>query len=608
MEFKSTAVAEQDPRRTVLRALLVLLAGLLAATLALPAGPLSGIVLAQEAEEEEEEAPAGPTIKFLNPSDYGEFRAVSDRDMEEHGYHLVATVHQPPANARVIFEAESASAGRRPIGIATREGPDTFGLHWQIPEASEFPRGSYTFRAILFTGNEQVSADEITASVQPNWPTVRLDHPSGGGGLGVYLPPGDNARWNTVVDYSFSSGTEIVAFFYSLTAPGRDLEWHHCGNVRVSSSPGGGASEPGSGRHLCELEEEHDGRRITAVAAVAADDPFPVPRQGDTPLFGDTSGDAHRVAVYRQLPVDVSLRVEGSEPGIEGPRSYETGSCTNQILALVTDQRQRPVARVNVDVHATGPEATQGRAALRFDVSTGTPGTDGNQPPDQNHQDETSAWSCANRQAAGPVVISGPGPAGRQGNHRNPDGPDTRHIESGPAGTNADGRFRFRLYNDEPGATQITAWTDLDNDDLYCGLEAAGHMAIGWNQAPPPVQGHRPERATCNIPGLQEILLAEATRHPRTVGINFRRAGGRLEVRGRVAVRTGHAPCARNVPVRVQRRVGNQWRTLRTVNTNRQRLYRARVADRRGRYRAVAPRVFKGNQHLCLRAAAQRRR
>jgi hypothetical protein len=293
MEFKSTAVAEQDPRRTVLRALLVLLAGLLAAPLALPAGPLSGIVLAQEAEEEEEEAPAGPTIKFLNPSDYGEFRAVSDRDMEEHGYHLVATVHQPPANARVIFEAESASAGRRPIGIATREGPDTFGLHWQIPEAGEFPRGSYTFRAILFNGNEQISADEITASVQPNWPTVRLDHPSGGG-LGVYQPPGDNARWNTVIDYTFSSDTEIVAFFYTMTAPGRDLEWHHCGNARVSSSPGGGASEPGSGRHLCVLEEEHDGRQITAVAAVRG--PLLLSARDRQPYFYDINALSNFVA------------------------------------------------------------------------------------------------------------------------------------------------------------------------------------------------------------------------------------------------------------------------------------------------------------------------
>jgi hypothetical protein len=597
-----SASATTGGARIFARAAVAALAGLLAAALTMPAGSLPGAA-AQET--------AGSAIKFLNPSDYGEARVASSRDLPGHGYHLVVTVNEVPSEARVIFEIESASLERRRLGAAEQQGAHAFALNWRVPPQEELPSGAYTLRAILFSGNRQVSDDEINVQVRQTRPAVKIDHPGNGDRMGVYQPPGEGARWNTIIDYTFSTATEQVAFFYSLTPPGQEPEWHGCGTARVSSRVGGGAPEPESRRHLCELDEGHDGTQVTGVAAVATDIPFPLARNSITasnPLFGDSSGDAHSVHAYRQLPSSVSFRVQGDEPGTEGPRMYDVDSCTNQILAFARDQVNRPVAGVNIDVHATGPEETDGRTGLRFDVSTGSGGTDANRPPEQNHQDETGAWSCAPRTAVAGVTVVGPGPAGSQGNHRNPNGPDTRHVES-TQGTDLNGRFRFRLYSDQPGGTQITAWADLDGDDMYCALEPAAHLSVGWNQVPPSVQGHQPERETCDIPGVEQVQAQQMTRHPRAVTVNFRRAGRRLVIRGRVVVRTGHRPCRRNVPVRVQRRVGNRWRTLRNVGTNPAGRYRVRVAHRAGRYRALAPRIFRGanDEHLCQRAAWQRR-
>jgi hypothetical protein len=575
---------------------------LLAVVVALPLSSLSQTAAGQEKKT------SGPSIQFVNPSDYGEARAASARDMQVHGYHIEAAVNQVPSQARVVFEIESEDSGRRRIGTATQEGPDTFGLHWEIPPGDDLDSGDYTLRAILFSDGTQVADDSTDVSVQQSWPTVRIEYPATGA-VGVYQPPGQDKPWNTVIDYTYSSGTEIVAFFYSLTPPGQEPEWTNCGNARVSSGIGGGAEEPGSGRHLCELEDGEDGQKIAAVAAIATDDPFPLPRTGGAIVFGDTSGDAHRVLPYRQVPATVPLSVDGSEPGVEGPRQYETGTCTNQIVAVVTDQNGRPVAGANVDVQAAGPDATGGRAALRFDVSRGSGGTDANQPPDDNHQDETDAWSCKPRQAIGPVELSGPGPSGTQGNHRNPSGPDTRHVESGEDGTSPSGRFRFRLYNDQPGPTQITAWPDLDDDDQYCAREPAGHMALGWGQAAPPVAPHQPEQDSCELPGdkAADVGGKSIRRHSRKISINFRLSDGRLAIRGRV--RTEHRPCERGVPVRVQRRARDGWRTLRARKTNRRGRYVVVVANREGRYRAVAVPVFRGanDEHLCARAAAQKR-
>lgn len=572
-----------------------LIALTVAAALAIPVGPWSRPAAAQPAQN--------PTITFLNPSDYGAIKAASRRDMDDHGYHITTTVSAVPPDPRVVIELESSSEGRRRLGIATQQGPDTFAFRWAIPPSEDLPSGTYSMTAILFSGQSQVGEESTEVQVQPDWPTVRIDAPGNGDRMGVYQPPGEDAGWHTVIDYTFSSGTEIVAFFYSTTPPGGTPEWNGCGDVRVSSSLLAGAEEPGSRRHRCELDEEHEGSDVTAVAAIATDDPFPLPRMGSALLFGDTSGDAHRVAPYRQIPARVDLSMEGPEPGTGGQRRFQTETCTDQIVARVQDQHGRPVGGVNVDVHATGPAATQERQGLRFDVSRGSEGTDPNQPPNDGHSDETTAWSCAPRN-----LVQGPGAAGSQGNHRVPGGPDTRHIESS-GGTNLGGRFRSRLYSDQPGTTQVSAWTDLDGDDRYCSLEPAAHLSLGWNQSPPPTEPHAPERDDCEIPGMAGTSERTVTKHERRIGINFRRKGERLVIKGRVRVESGHRPCHRGTPVRVQRRKGNRWKTLRTTATNRKGRYAVRVKHRNGRYRAVAVRTFKGrdNQHVCRRAAAKKR-
>jgi hypothetical protein len=592
--------ARRYSQKPAARVALAFLVGALAALLAVSGVPNSA--LAQEEEEQPKET--GPAIKLLNPSDFGEFTSVSERDMEEgHGFHLTAWVRDVPKDPKVLFEIESASAGRRRIGLATQEGPDTFGLHWHLPESGQLANGSYTVKATLFSQGAQVAEDSVGVFLSRNFPTVTIDHPSLSGHMGVYLPTAQGARWNTIIDYTFSSGTQHVTFFYTVTSPGEQPEWTNCGSVRVSTitipsnpDPTAGAPEPGSRRHLCELETDHDGREVTAVAAVASDIPAPLARTtGDTgtadaPLFGDTSGDAHRVFPYRQVPENINLRVEGPEPGLEGPRQYEVGQCTNQILAFVSDQNDRPMARVNVDVLGTGPEATAGLAALRFDVSTGGSGTDANQAPDKNVSDTTPARNCSNSTSSG-----------TQGNHRQLNGPDTRHIESAAAGTNVDGRFRFRLYNDQPGVTQVTAWVDLDDEDQRCTRETAGHLTLGWDQEPPLIAPHGPKHADC--PDLDEVL--GITHHKRSIGMTFAQRGGSLLVRGPVKAKSGRRSCISNVVVNVQRQAGGEWKTVRNTLTNKRGNYTASVPNRKGVYRTVAVETFTGaeNEHVCDRAA-----
>jgi len=564
--------------------------------------PIVSLMATSTVSAQEAEAPRA-SIQMLNPSAYGDVVVASARDLQDHGYHLVTTVDEVPPQPHVRFEIESEDTGRRRIGIAAQEGPDTFGLHWLIPPEEDLESGAYTLRAILFSNGKQIAEDSMGITVEQSRPTVTLDHATSEV-LGVYQPPGDEEVWNTILNYTYSSGSEIVAFFYSMSPPGSEPEWTGCGSVRVSSSLGAGAEEPRSGRFVCELGEGEDATKLTSVAAIATDDPYPLPRTGDALLFGDASGDAHRVLPYRQAPMLVRLSVDG-------PLQYQTDKCTEQIVASVSDQNGRPVAGANVDVHATGADPTDGRAGLRFDVSRGSGGTDDNQAPDQNHQDETEAWSCKPRQAAGPAELLGPGPSGTQGNHRRPGGGDTRHIEATEPGSNAGGRFRLRLFNDQAGGAQITAWADLDGDDAYCAREPAGHLALGWDQPAPGIDPHRAEQSTCKLPGdIDEVQGKRLTRHARDVSIRTKARGRRLSVRGRVRVRSGHASCRRRAPVNVQRRKNGEWQTLRSPNTDRKGRYRVNIRKRNGMYRAVAVRVYRGEnfEHQCSRAAKKFRR
>lgn len=93
--------------------------------------------------------------------------------------------------------------------------------------------------------------------------------------------------------------------------------------------------------------------------------------------------------------------------------------------------------------------------------------------------------------------------------------------------------------------------------------------------------------------------------HDRAVTLALRRS---LVARGRVSADGNYAACFQGVKVRVQRKKDGAWRTLGRATTDRYGTYRLELRDRRGRYRAVAPRFSPSEGHGCLKAISPIRR
>lgn len=97
----------------------------------------------------------------------------------------------------------------------------------------------------------------------------------------------------------------------------------------------------------------------------------------------------------------------------------------------------------------------------------------------------------------------------------------------------------------------------------------------------------------------------ESIDHDRSVSLALRRA---LVTRGRVGAEGNYQACFDNVAVRIQRRSGGAWKTIARTRTNADGAYRAKVADRRGRYRALAPAFSPEDGHRCLKGVSPIRR
>ena len=97
-----------------------------------------------------------------------------------------------------------------------------------------------------------------------------------------------------------------------------------------------------------------------------------------------------------------------------------------------------------------------------------------------------------------------------------------------------------------------------------------------------------------------------AVRHDRTITLQLRR---HLVARGEVDVADGFGDCASDVTVKIQRLRNGTWRTIDSDQTNDDGVYRERVPDRVGRYRAVAVREeLNAGADVCLRDRSPARR
>lgn len=396
---------------------------------------------------------AAPTIEFLNPSGYSTPPpTISDIQDSDGNVHLVAWAKEVPSQALVEFEIQP-TGGNAATFTADRVGPDT----WEafVPLPASYTDGAYTLRARLYRGvpgdADEVDNHEMTVEIdQSNIPpptaeTVELAYPDNGGGLGIFVPKGK--RPAAVFDYAASLETERVRAFYTLSDPGATPVWEEsCGNAVPD--------DQGFGQVRCTLKEGHSPLDVTAVAIVSnrtADPADPSPALDDT-------GDAHRVFPYLQQPSEVEI---GS-----GNTTATLNAC-HILTAVLKDQLDRPIATANVDVHADGPEDE-----LHFS-SSGT-NTDPFQAPDTGHVSKENAKRCDNNSNSG-----------MQGDHNSPGRDDAKHIES-TTGTSNSGQFRFALRSDFAGGTFITAWADVDDDDIPDLSEATGGTQLGWGSPPPP--------------------------------------------------------------------------------------------------------------------------
>jgi len=435
-------------------------------------GPISAASFAQQ-----QTTSPGFSIRWVNP-DSETSEEISGKDDDpgagtDASYHLVAWVNQVPTGDSVIFQYQSGSNTPVTIGTAQRVGTsDTYELFW-----SSFPAdGTYTLIAVLFSNGNEVSRDTQSARVnntteteQPvddpatnQAETVEIVEPTNVDMLGFYDPPGD-ARASAGIQVRYSADADNIRAYYSTTPPGTEPQWTACGTESASDAADG---------VRCTLASGVSSSQVTAVAAVATDNPF-APFPGDPDI---DSADAHRVTGYDADPTTVNI----TPPTIN---NQGAATCTAVITATVLDQNGSRVVGHDVDVHAQGPDNT-----LAFDDDdSGSSATTSRSKAPENHPTE-QARNCESTAAV-------PESGGTQGFHA--DGTANRkHIEA-LTGTQDNGTFRFRLYSTNTGTTQFTVWADEDLNDRYCSAEANSSGSIGWGQDAPAITGVGAEEQTC---------------------------------------------------------------------------------------------------------------
>lgn len=401
-------------------------------------------------------AHAAPAIRFLNPSDYTgppPFDASNKADADA-AVHIVAWVKEVPASPLVEFEIESTTLKATIDGV--RAGDDAWEANWVPPDS--FTDGPYTLRAILYSGSpgnaSEVASNEVTIVLNtdavpppPAPETVEMGFPENGGPLGFFVPKGKQPT--TVIDFTTSELTAQVRALYTMSDPGNDPEWVACGFARVPESR--------AGRVRCTLKAGDSPARVTGVAVVAN---MTAPETEGNPALDET-GDAHRVVPYTSVPTIIDIDPESQQVD-------NLTACFDRLTATMYDQRSRPIAAANIDVHATGPSDQ-----LVFG-SIANNRTSPFQAPDAGHPSSEDALRCSDGERVG-----------RQGDHNVPLEDDIKHIES-TTGTDTNGNFHFALKTDSTGGTTVFAFADVNDDDLPATSEASGGARIGWGVAPPP--------------------------------------------------------------------------------------------------------------------------
>jgi uncharacterized repeat protein (TIGR01451 family) len=106
-----------------------------------------------------------------------------------------------------------------------------------------------------------------------------------------------------------------------------------------------------------------------------------------------------------------------------------------------------------------------------------------------------------------------------------------------------------------------------------------------------------------NTASVTTTVGATSQKHARSISLGLRDG---LKARGKVRVTDGFVACASQVPVKVQKRVSGAWKTIKSVKTSSSGKYSAKLPDKPGKYRSLAPKVKKGTD-ICGKAKSPTR-
>jgi IPT/TIG domain len=94
--------------------------------------------------------------------------------------------------------------------------------------------------------------------------------------------------------------------------------------------------------------------------------------------------------------------------------------------------------------------------------------------------------------------------------------------------------------------------------------------------------------------------------HSRSVTLSLKR---HLIAQGTVSVADAFTACASSVPVKIQRRVSGNWKTVGSATTSSSGTYKKKIKDKEGKYRAKAPKVIlNSNVDICSGAKSPARK
>lgn len=501
------------------RGALAVIAGLVAIMIGITASSsgAGGLVVAQ-ASASPSGGPTGPSIKLLNPSgayDPGLFPEtqapvtddpkISDKfDGIDNAYHVVAAVSGAPSGAIVEAAIQYEGANEITVGELSPvpDNPNVYELFWDVPDG--LSSGSATFVVRLFgqtsNGTDEVANDSVAVDVEHKdgdppteaEETAEWTWPSQNGPLGFYKPRG--GQWRTFVEGFASASTVRVLFAYSTTPLGKAPKFTSCSG---QITPGSAVNnrKPFSGQ--CALTGKDLPTQVTSLVVIAAD--IDNTHSGALAALSMDAADVHVVKPYVQTPDQMTLSLlpfpgpsnfDGTSPPDRGRRVAGDGCVA--WTADVQDPLHRPVIGANIDVHLTGPNDS-----IQFgdDDDTGeAPGTFKN--PDKGSHTVENGTYCNDP----PDSSGGSGGGQPQAEHNVPGGNDIKHRESvggtGVGGGAGPGQWKFYLYSETPGFTDITAWIDdediatldemrpADTDTLDPGEPVATARAQWYPQAP----------------------------------------------------------------------------------------------------------------------------